>query len=122
MVNPDCALAHISPLAHYYVNSRRRRVFLSYADLREYIVWKGLEILKKSSRFNPEYYMDCCREKLGDIPLGFDPYSYYLEHGAAEMVSPSTGFNTSKYIESFPAIRLYGICPAVHYELIGKYI
>lgn len=122
LVNPDCRLVGISPLEHYYINSKRRIIFCSFASLKDYILQNGLEILKKSQKFNPEYYTECFRKKHGNVPEGFDPYSYYLEHGAAENVDPEPYFSVRRYLQRFPAIRLYGICPVVHYELIGKYI
>ena len=121
-VNPDCRLLKISPLEHYYITSSRRKVFLSFDDLREYSVNHGLEILKKSSRFNPDYCRECYRKMHGDVPEGFDPYSYYLKHGAAEAVKPSACFSVLRYYAKFPGIKAYGICPVVHYELIGKYL
>ena len=122
MVNPDCRLAGISPLEHYYINSKSRAVFRSFGELKDYADRHGLEILKKSSKFSPDYYMKCLKKKHGGVAEGLDPYSYYLEHGAYDAVSPGIGFNACKYLERFPALRFYGICPVVHYELIGKYM
>ena len=121
-VNPDCKLLNISPLEHYYVFSSRRKIFLSFECLREYMIQHGVEILKKSSKFDPEFYLACYRKKHGEVPAEFDPYSHYLEHGAAETVKTSAHFSEEKYLTKFPGIKAYGICPVVHYELIGKYM
>ena len=121
-VNPDCVLLNISPLEHYYIYSGRRMVFLSYDHVREYIEQHGLEILKKSPEFDPKFYLERYRKKHGEVPAGFDPYSFYLKHGAVEAVNPSRHFNVCKYFAKFPAIKAYGICPVIHYELIGKYL
>ena len=121
-VNPDCKLLNISPLEHYYIYCSFRKVFLSFDDLREYSDQHGLEILKNSSNFNPDFYRESYRRKHGDVPEWFDPYSFYLEHGASEAVKPNRNFNAGKYFVKFPAIMVYGICPVIHYELIGKYL
>ena len=121
-VNPDCRLLDVSPLVHYYIYSRKRKVFCSYEELRGYLIEHGAEILKNSSVFDPDYYTKCCSKKHGFLPEGFNPYSFYLEHGAYESVRPSAGFGVHRYFERFPDIRTYGICPLVHYELIGRYL
>ena len=97
-------------------------MFCSFEELKEYLIEHGEEILKNSSVFNPEFYTDCCRKKHGFLPDGFDPYAFYLEHGAFEAVKPSAGFGVHRYLDRFLDIKTYGICPAAHYELIGKYI
>ena len=121
-VNADCKLLDISPLEHYYVNCRKRALFWSYSDLSDYTKKNGTEILKRSSWFNLNYYLRNYKKKYGNIPEGFDPYSYYLEHGAYETIKPSRFFRVHAYFEQFPEIKIYGICPVVHYELIGKYL
>ena len=121
-VNPDCRLLGVSPLEHYYICSRKRKVFCSYAELREFISEHGAEILRNSSKFDPGYYTERCRKKHGYLPEGFDPYSYYLEHGAEETVKPSSGFRVHRYFNMFPDIMTYGICQVAHYELIGRYL
>ena len=121
-VNPDCRLLDVPPLVHYYIFSRKRKVFCSFEELKEYLIEHGEEILKNSSVFDPEFYTDCCRKKHGFLPDGFDPYAFYLEHGAFEAVKPSAGFGVHRYLDRFLDIKTYGICPAAHYELIGKYI
>ena len=121
-VNPDCAEFRISPLEHYFIFSRKRTVFCSYEDVRKYMLEHGTEILKKSAKFSPDYYVKEYREKHGDLPEGFDPYSYYLSHGASEVLKPCSGFRVHSYLDRFPDLKVYGICPVVHYELIGKYL
>lgn len=121
-VNPDCRLLDVSPLEHYYIFSRKRMVFRSYGELREYINEHGGEILRKSRVFDPAYYTERCRKKHGFLPDGFEPYSYYLGHGSEETVKPGPKFRAHRYFSRFPDIRTYGICPVAHYELIGRYI
>ena len=121
-VNPDCRLLDVSPLEHYYIFSRTRMVFRSYGELREYLNEHGGEILRKSSMFDPRYYTEHCRKKHGFLPDGFEPYSYYLEHGAEETVKPGPKFRVHRYFSRFPDIRTYGICPVAHYELIGRFL
>jgi len=121
-VNQDCRQLDLSPLEHYYIFSRKRKVFRSYMELREYMLEHGAEILRNSSMFDPEYYTKCCRKRHGYLPDKFEPYSFYLEHGAEETVRTSRSFGTHRYFEKFPDIRTYGICPVIHYELIGRYI
>ena len=121
-VNPDCRLLGISPLEHYYLFSKKRTVFCSYEDIRKYLTEHGIEILKKSSVFRLEYFTEEYRKKHGDVPDGFDPYSYYLAHGAFESLKPSPHFRVHSYLDRFPELKLYGICPAAHYELVGKYL
>ena len=86
------------------------------------MIGQGTEILKRSSKFDPDFYTKCCRNRHGYLPDGFDPYAYYLEHGAEETVSPCSGFGVHRYLDRFPDLRTYGICPVVHYELIGRYL
>ena len=112
----------MSPLEHYYVCSRNRKVFRSYGELREYLSRNGALILKISPRFDPEYYTERCRRKHGFLPDGFEPYSYYLEHGSEESVKPGPRFRVHRYFHLFPDIVTYGICPVAHYELIGRYV
>ena len=121
-VNPDCRQLDVSPLEHYYIFSRKRKLFLSYMKLRACMIGQGTEILKRSSKFDPDFYTKCCRNRHGYLPDGFDPYAYYLEHGAKETVSPCSGFGVHRYLDRFPDLRTYGICPVVHYELIGRYL
>ena len=121
-VNPDCRLLGVSPLEHYYVCSRKRKVFRSYGELRDYLSRNGVLILKISPRFDPEYYTERCRRKHGFLPDGFEPYSYYLEHGSEESVKPGPRFRVHRYFHLFPDIVTYGICPVAHYELIGRYV
>jgi len=122
IANPDCLLLGISPLEHYYLNCKSRMIFRSMDELSEYSAGHGAEILKMSSRFDPEFYRKRCIEKNGSLPEGFEPYSYYLEHGVYESVKPCAHFRVHKYLDRFPEIRRYGICPVVHYELTGKYM
>lgn len=121
-VNPDCRLLGVSPLEHYYICSRKRKVFCSYAGLREYIREHGSEILTRSSMFDPGYYTERYRKKHGFLPEGFDPFAYYLEHGSEESVKPGPRFRVHRYFHIFPDIVTYGICPVAHYELIGRYL
>lgn len=122
-VNPDCALLKLSPLEHYYLCHRiGRAVFWSYEDMRRYAAEYGLEILKKSALFNPEYYRKSYERKFGSMPENFEPYSYYLEHGANDLVKPSPHFRVHRYSDMFPYLKIYGICPVVHYELLGRYL
>ena len=67
-VNPDCRLLDVSPLEHYYIFSRKRMVFRSYGELREYINEHGGEILRKSRVFDAAYYTERCRNKHGLLP------------------------------------------------------
>ena len=121
-VNPDCLLIGISPLEHYYLNHRSRLVFLSFSELIVYAESNGAEILRNSKKFDEVFYRKNYIEKYGSLPDRFDPYSYYLEHGAIESVRPCANFRIHKYLDRFPDIRTYCICPVVHYELIGKYL
>lgn len=121
-VNPDCRQFGLSPLEHYYILSKKRKVFLSYMELREYMTEHGTEILRNSSRFDPDFYTEGFRKRHGYLPEGFDPYSSYLKLGSEETVKPSKHFGAHRYFERFPDIRTYGICPLVHYELIGRYL
>lgn len=82
----------------------------------------GTEILRNSSRFDPDFYTEGFRKRHGYLPEGFDPYSSYLKLGSEETVKPSKHFGAHRYFERFPDIRTYGICPLVHYELIGRYL
>ena len=61
-------------------------------------------------------------KKHGSVPENFEPYSHYLQNGYLETVKPSAHFRVHRYFDLFPYIRLYGICPVVHYELLGKYL
>ncbi len=121
-VNPDCRLLDISPAEHYYLNCKKRMLFLSFADLKEYAAVHGLETLRKSAKFDREYFLRKYKKEYGHIPDGFDPYSYYLEHGASDALKPSAHFRVHSYLDMFPELRDCGICPVVHYELIGKYL
>ena len=121
-VNPDCRLLGISPLEHYYLFSKKRTVFCSYEDIRKYLMEHGIEILKKSPMFCPEYFTEEYRKKHGDVPDGFDPYTYYLEHGAFESLKSGPHFRVHSYQDRFPELKEYGICPVAHYELVGKYL
>jgi len=122
-INPDCALLRISPLEHYFLCKRQGRpVFWSYDDMREYAAGHGLEILKKSASFDPELYRKNYLKKHGSLPDGFEPYSYYLVHGYLETVKPCSHFRVHRYFDLFPYLKVYGICPVVHYELLGKYL
>lgn len=121
-VNPDCLLLNMSPLEHYFINSKTRRIFCSYEEMRAYAREHGIEILKKSSKFNPEYYTKCYREKYGQIPGGFDPYQHYLENGAREIIKTCAHFRVHSYFDKYPELKTYGISPIVHYELLGKYL
>ena len=71
--------------------------------------------------FDPDYYTKRCRRKHGFLPEGFEPYSYYLEHGAEETVKPGPKFRAHRYFSRFPDIRTYGICPLAHYELLSSW-
>lgn len=122
-INPDCALLRISPLEHYFLCRREgRQVFWSYEDMRSYASEHGLDILKKSAAFDPDFYRNSYAKKHGSVPDGFEPYSYYLEHGYYETVKPSAHFRVHRYFDLFPYLKVYGICPVVHYELLGKYL
>ena len=121
-INPDCLLLGLSPLEHYFIASRRRRVFCSFEEMRTYAQAHGAEILKNSSKFDPKYYTKCFKKKYGRVPNNFDPYSNYLENGARETVKTCAHFRVHTYFDRFPALRIFGICPVVHYELIGKYL
>lgn len=122
-INQDCGLLGISPLEHYFLCRKKgREVFWSYEDMRTYAVRHGLEILRKSASFDPEFYRKEYERKHGSVPAGFEPYSYYLEHGALETVKPGRHFRVHSYFDMFPYLKTYGICPVVHYELLGKYL
>lgn len=121
-INPDCRLLGISPLEHYYLNCKQRMIFRSFSDVKEYMIKHGIEILKKSSKFDKSLFLKQYSKKYGKIPEGFDPYSYYLEHGAYETLKPSAHFRVHSYFDRFPDLQTYGICPVIHYELIGKYL
>ena len=121
-VNQDCLELGLSPLEHCYIFSKKRKIFLSYMELRKCMTEHGTEILKNSSKFDPDFYTECVRKKHGYLPERFDPYSFYIEHGAEETVKPGRHFGAHRYLERFPDLRTYGICPVVHYELIGRYI
>ena len=122
MINHDCKLMNISPIEHYYINCQMRVLFWSYSDIKKYIAKHGLEILKKSTKFDPVFFLKSCQKEYGDLPEGFEPYSYYLEHGAYETLNTSSQFDVNSYYDLFPDIKKYGICPVAHYELIGKYL
>jgi len=121
-INPDCRLLNVCPLEHYFITSKSRVIFWSYEDIRAYSVKHGLEILRNSAAFSPEFYRKSYEKKHGSVPDDFEPYSYYLKFGALETVKPSAHFRVHTYFDMFPDLRQYGICPVVHYELIGKYI
>lgn len=122
-INQDCGLLGISPLEHYFLCRKKgREVFWSFEDMRTYAVRHGLEILRKSASFDPEFYRKEYERKHGSVPAGFEPYSYYLEHGALETVKPGRHFRVHSYFDMFPYLKTYGICPVVHYELLGKYL
>lgn len=122
-VNPDCALLGISPLEHYFLcHEAGRPSFWSYEDMRQYAAKHGPEILRKSESFDPEFYRKSYEKKHGSVPENFEPYSCYLQNGYLETVKPSAHFRVHRYFDLFPYIRLYGICPVVHYELLGKFL
>lgn len=121
-LNVDCLQQGISPLEHYYVYSKERLVFLSYSEVKDYAAKHGVEILQKSSKFNLKYFLKNYKKKFGEIPLNFDPYSYYLQHGFSEEVPTDRRFNIHKYLDKYPDVRKYNICPVVHYELVGRYL
>ena len=122
-VNPDCALLGISPLEHYFLCMREGRpVFWSYEDMRKYASEHGMEILRKSAYFDPEYCRKSYEKKHGSVPEDFEPYSWYLEHGASDAVRPCRHFRVHWYSDMFPYIRTFGICPVVHDELWGRYL
>ena len=122
-VNPDCALLGISPLEHYFLCMREGRpVFWSYEDMRKYASEHGMEILRKSAYFDPEYCRKSYEKKHGSVPEDFEPYSWYLEHGASDAVRPCRHFRVHWYSDMFPYIRTFGICPVVHDELLGRYL
>lgn len=120
--NPDCRMLGLSPLEHYYISCGKRLIFCSYESIRKYSDEHGIEILRKTAMFNKEYYLRSYLRKYGKIPEGFEPYSYYLAHGAQETVKPSPHFRVHKYLDRFPELKIYNICPVIHYELVGKYI
>lgn len=122
-INPDCALLWISPLEHYFLCQREgRQVFWTYEDMREYAEKHGLEILRKSASFDPDFYRKNYEKKHGSVPDDFEPYTWYLKHGALETVKPCAHFRVHRYFDLFPYLKMYGICPVVHYELLGKYL
>lgn len=122
-INPDCALLGISPLEHYFLCEREgRQAFWSYEEMRQYAVRHGTEILRKSAAFDPDFYRKSYEKRHGSVPEDFEPYSCYLQHGYLETVKPSAHFRVHRYFDLFPYLRLYGICPVVHYELLGKYL
>ena len=122
-INPDCELLGISPLEHYFLCRKSgREVFWSYEAMAGYASKHGLETLRKSAAFDPDFCRKSYEKKHGGVPDGFEPYSWYLEHGAAETVKPCAHFRIHSYLDMFPYIRTYGICPVVHYELLGKYL
>ena len=122
-INPDCALLGISPLEHYFLCEREgRQAFWSYEEMRQYAAEHGPEILRKSAAFDPDFYRKSYEKKHSSVPEDFEPYSCYLQHGYLETVKPSAHFRVHRYFDLFPYIRLYGICPVVHYELLGKYL
>ena len=122
-INPDCALLGISPLEHYFLSQREGRpAFWSYEEMRKYAAEHGPELLKRSPAFDPEFYRKSYGKKHGSVPENFEPYSHYLQNGYLETVKPSAHFRVHRYFDLFPYLRLYGICPVVHYELLGKYL
>lgn len=79
---------------------------------KKYLHYKHLELLKRSSLFDAEYYL----YHNPDVQAaGMDPAKHYLWFGGFEGRNPSRNFDTLLYRYQNPEVVGLGINPLVHY-------
>lgn len=78
---------------------------------------KGLRIIRRSTLFNPEWYL----LENPDVERNmFDPYWHYAKYGWKEGRNPGPDFSSKEYLSKYPDVRKAGVNPLVHYEMFGR--
>jgi hypothetical protein len=74
-------------------------------------------IIHFNSRFNRLWYY----LNYQDVQeSGMAPAAHYLERGWKQGYDASPSFFTNKYLNAYPDVAALGMCPLVHWKLIGK--
>lgn len=71
-----------------------------------------LSIIKKSSFWNSQYYLDTY---LDVKDAAIEPLKHFCEFGWKEGRNPSSKFDTNFYLETYPDVRNAGLNPLVHF-------
>ncbi len=79
---------------------------------KQYLHYKHLKLLKRSSLFDVEYYL---RHNLDVQAIGMNPAKHYLLFGGFEGRNPSRSFDTLLYRYQNPEVVRLGINPLIHY-------
>lgn len=82
-------------------------------DFNENLIEKILE----NELFDENYYIGQFNEFDSDI----DPLEHYLKKGYLKGKNPSRKFNTNRYLDTYPDVKITGINPLIHYVLFGIY-
>lgn len=85
--------------------------------IRFYQGCKDYQLIKKSTLFDPVWYLT----KYPDVAAtGLNPVWHYAHYGWYEHRDPCPGFSTQYYLNNNPDILKEGINPLLHYENYGK--
>ncbi len=129
--NPDVAKARHNALAHYELYGRNEgrtpfatasfssshQELLAEQDEPHGVSHFALEVIRNSSFFDPEFYLETNPEVKA---AGLDPALHYLQSGASRGLNPGPSFSTKDYLHQNPDVAKANANALLHYELYGR--
>lgn len=76
-----------------------------------------IEKILENKLFDEKYYIS----QFNEFDEDMDPLEHYLKKGYMEGKNPSKKFNTNRYLDEYPDVKITGINPLIHYVLFGIY-
>ena len=111
--NQDIEAIGMNPLVHYELNGKNENRIIGPKNDEQS---ESFLIISNSEYFDEGWY----KETYKISNEGINPVNHYLKIGYKKGYNPSPNFSTNEYYEVNPDVKLTGLNPLLHYELIGK--